>query len=435
MDYNRLVEEFSFFHKGRLINRVGLLGFGLSNSTLYHLLRVKYPSLDFVFRIPSGKREPFMEKFYTGNCLFDNLSEDVLFFSPSQKRPNIKTDTVFSSEYELFFEKTGARIFAVSGSDGKSTTATMASLILGDAFLCGNIGSAACQYSERTGDGVIELSSFQLNYFTPKSYSAVLTSLSENHLDFHLNFESYALAKENLLIEATHRAVWQDTEREREIIRKYRPESVISFGKKREFDALNFISIDGTALSLNGEKILDLSPLFVYGEYTVKNFLSAFALTLGNGDPEGAIRKFRPIDERCTLVKSEGGVSFYSSSIDSTPSRTATTLSRFFENVILILGGRDKGLSVEPLIGMLEKRVKAIFFYGECGKDLMEKISSHGVEIPLKYTPDFDSAVRLARATARSGDTVLLSPAATSYDCFKDYLERGRKFREIINEK
>ena len=188
---------------------------------------------------------------------------------------------------------------------------------------------------------------------------------------------------------------------------------------------------------LNGAALADAKPLYRYGEYTVKNLMSAIGLTLfQGGDIERAIRDFTPLDERCTLVKDEGGIKYYSSSIDSSPMRTAATLSKFSSDVILILGGRGKNLDIAPLKDAVSGKVKAIFFYGESGSLMLDNLKGDQrlSKIELCYTADFTECVRLAKSYAKSGDSVLLSPAATSYDLFENYKERGKKYKEIINK-
>ena len=424
--------------QNRKIERAGLVGFGISNAALYTYLKEKYPEIKFSFRIPSGKREPFMESFYGGDEFLKGVFEDVLFFSPSIKRPDF-TGVITSSEIETFFDRSRARIFAVTGSDGKSTTATMArDLLSSDTPLCGNIGTPAISFAEHKGDLVAELSSFQLNYFEPKVYSAVISSLSENHIDFHESFENYCRAKENILKNATRSAIWYETDAEKDLILRYKPETVLSFdGTYPHFSsAESLISIKGSIITLNGVALLDASSLFRYGEHTVRNFMSAIALTLGNArDIEGAAQGFTPLRERCTLIKDAGGIRYFSSSIDSSPERTKTTLSRFDENVILILGGRGKHLSLLPLRDAMRDKVKAAFLYGEAGEEIADFLRREKSlsEIYLRYDRDFTECVKNAIAYAKNGDTVLLSPAATSYDQFKDYVERGEKFKEIVN--
>lgn len=429
--------------KNKKITKAGFVGFGISNSQLYEILRNEYPELDYSFRLPIGKRESFMKTCYLGADFLKNIDEDILFFSPSIKRPSLDGDVILSSEYEYFFEKSACRVFAVSGSDGKSTTATVAKCILGeDAVLCGNIGTPTCNYVDHKGDAVAELSSFQLNYFSPHVYSAVLTSISENHIDFHGSFENYVSAKENILKNAEHTALWLDTEAEERLVKKYSPKTLISYSRNFEaiakiYGAENYLTIKNGILLINGEGLLDLNPIFKYGEYTVRNFMSAVALTIfENGDAERAVREFTPLSERCTLVKDEGGIKYYSSSIDSSPARTATTLSRFSSDVILILGGRGKGLDLYPLKDAIYNKVRAVFFYGECGFQMLSELREDErlADIYFLYVRDFSECVEKATNYAKKGDNVLLSPAATSYDCFKNYLERGEEFKRIINK-
>ncbi len=432
----------SLYYKNRKISKVGFVGFGISNSALYERLKASYPTLSFSVRLPREKIATPIEKCYTGAHFLDNIDEDVLFFSPSIKRENVPTGPILSSECEFFFETNAARVYAVSGSDGKSTTASIASSILGDGTaLCGNIGVPMCNFCGRGGNIVAELSSFQLNYFSPRVYSAVLTTLSENHLDFHKSLEAYLRAKENLLKNAENTALWLDGDTERAFIKKYLPKTLISFNLTygectRLFDAESYITVENGVIMRNGAALADARGLYTYGEYTVKNLMSAIALT--NAECEAvrrAIENFKPLYERCTLLKENGGISYYSSSIDSSPQRTATTLSRFTRDVVLIIGGRGKGLDLAPLKSAVKGKVKAIFAYGECGEMMLcELCDAAPSDTHFHYERDFEASVRMACEYAEPGDSVLLSPAATSYDCFRDYRERAEKYKEIINK-
>jgi UDP-N-acetylmuramoylalanine--D-glutamate ligase len=431
----------SLYIKGRKIKKAGFVGFGLSNSTLYRVLRNKYKDIDFTFRLLEEKRADFMKNCYTGADIYRDICEDVLFFSPSFKREKFFGLCHLSSEYEYFFENFSGSAFAVSGSDGKSTSAAVAASILGDnTALCGNIGIPACLFTDHAGKLVIELSSFQLNYFEPRVHSAVLTSLSENHLDFHGDFEKYVFAKENLLKFAENRALWLDSESERTLVKKYLPNRVISYRNSlsecmKITDAESYITIENGDVLCNGSVLASLLPIFKYGEYTVKNFMSAIALTLfEGGDIERAIRDFEPLSERCELILEHGGIKYFSSSIDSSPERTATTLSRFRDNVVLILGGRDKKLSLLPLVSAMKDRVTRAYFYGESGLFMLNFLRGYREldEIHFEYKENFADCIELALRGLNAGESLLLSPAATSYDCFKNYRERGEKFREII---
>ncbi len=373
-----------------------------------------------------------------------NIFEDILFFSPSIKRELDFGNAICSSDAEFFFEKTASKIFAVSGSDGKSTTSTMAAMLLGKkARLGGNIGVPFCEFLHFRGNFVAELSSFQLNYFAPPSFSAVLTSVSENHLDFHGDFAAYVSAKENLLKNAERRALWTDSEIERELCLKYKPNTVISFldaypDLKRKFKAESYVSIAGGCVLVNGFPVANCERLFEFGDYTVKNFMSAIALTEGfYSEANRVANTFIPLNHRCEPLGEVAGVKYYDSSIDSTPQRTVETLSRFSQNVILILGGRDKGLDPSPLEAAIKSKVKLCVLYGESGAKFKEKFTKSRIlrhcDIDFCYFYDFYDAVKFAKENASKGDTVLLSPASTSYGQFANFEERGEAFRKIIN--
>ena len=415
-----------FSYNGRVIRSVQFVGRGISNLAIYDYLRKRYPQLDFSFSN-------------------EECEADIIFFSPSAKREGyFECGAELSSDAELYFSLSPSRKLAVSGSDGKSTTATVASRLLEGSYLCGNIGIPFSTCIERTADAVCELSSFQLNYFAPRLYSSVISSISENHIDWHGSFAAYLAAKENLLKNSEHISLWADGEYERELIRKYMPQRILSI--KKSFNELkgiygdrDFITLEGGRICLNGEDLTDTECISRYGIHTVKNFMSAVALTLHEVDAERVRtvqRNFTPLPHRCELVCERGGVRYYDSSIDSTPARTATTLATFKHGVVLILGGRSKGLDFSALIPAMKGVTRAAVLYGECAEEIrscLEKSDEfRDTDIALTVIPDFDGAVRYAARNARCGECVLLSPAATSYDCFANYRERAEAFKRII---
>ena len=349
---------------------------------------------------------------------------------------------LLSSDIEYFFSSGKRRVYGISGSDGKSTSATFLSLLIENSALCGNIGVPVSNFLDYSGDVVMELSSFQLNYFSPQLYASTLTNLSENHLDFHGDFESYVRAKENIFKNSKRASISADMPYAELFARRYKPFCISSYEKdfnslSKEYKAERYITQSDGWIYENGKSRINAKRLLRLGEYTLKNFITAISLLDSfTGREEAVIEEFVPLKHRCTRVLTRGGVDFYDSSIDSSPERCAATLSRFSENVILILGGRDKNLPMLPLKSAIARCVRLCVLYGECGEKMMAELQDtpeiRDTGTDFRYFKGFFDAVSFAKASAASGDSVLLSPAATSYDQFSNFEERGDEFTRII---
>ena len=182
-----------------------------------------------------------------------------------------------------------------------------------------------------------------------------------------------------------------------------------------------------------------MSDLSVKGEHNLKNALTAAVLCApfcSDADISEALKEFKGVPHRAEVIGEHNKITFIDSSIDSTPSRTAVTLSSLGEGCVVICGGKNKGLSYEPLCEALLRYARAVIFTGECGEDMLSALSQmrKGATVDARYEPDFDRAVMLAASVARAGERVVLSPAATSFDAFNNYIERAERLKTIIQD-
>ena len=379
--------------------------------------------------------------------------EDILFLSPSVRRdrPELvkmsEAGTRLSSDAELFFELCDLPILAVSGSDGKSTTVTMTEAMLKGrgvrALACGNLGVPFISALDGDYDCLVaEISSFTLEYLAPRSTRALITNITENHLDWHGTFDAYIAAKENLIKNTEYAILSPDTESGEALVEKHRPRGIFSgrYGFTELFRRYPFAERIYTSedeyLSINGEAVIPVQNLAKKEAHNLKNALSAIALTDGLFNTGGGIEAlfdFSAPSHRSETVAIAGGVRYVDSSIDSSPARTSVTLSAMPRNTHIILGGRGKGLSYAPLIPPLLHTEGAIIICGENRYEIkaaMDGIDNLRERIIL--CDDLLSAARVAVRIAERGDTVLLSPASTSFDAFSSFEERGNKFKEYI---
>ena len=446
-----------FIFKNKKIQSVGFFGFGRSNRALFEYLQAHYSGLTYVLRSDAPVLQELFSDARFGRNATGGIFEDVLFLSPSVRRdrPELQAasirGTILSSDVEFFFEHKKIPTIAVTGSDGKSTTVTMASLMLTDSLgsfpASANIGVPMASLLDREGivGTVAELSSFQLMDFMPSARRALITNVSENHLDWHKSFSEYVAAKENVLARAEERVFNLDSKICLALAKKYPVYAAYSTKlTHREMKSLvyaeNYFHIDCNKVYLSGEQFFDMTALPSLEAHNLKNFLSAIALCHGLVSKRSITRAaeaFRPLAHRRELVFTHGGISFYDSSIDSTPTRTRTTLSSFSAPTVLILGGRSKSVSYSGLFP-LPKAVKAIVLTGENKGEIQKALFTNPAfisgKIPVYYAEPFSEAVIKAASLAKAGDAVLLSPASTSFDCFNDYAERGNAFSDIIKK-
>ena len=338
---------------------------------------------------------------------------------------------VVMGEAEYFASLCPSPILAVTGSDGKTTTATMMAGLLSEmgrrVYLGGNIGRSLLPFlTEMTADDlcVLELSSFQLMDMSCPFHTGVVTNLSPNHLNWHKSMAEYTDAK--------HRMV---TLSERRVLRwgLFPEEKAVRFSRTGEGE---FTVRDGVLCGY-GIPLCPLSEMRLGGVHNQENLLAAAAATAPFASPL-AVRhfasRFSGVPHRMEQLCERDGVAFINSSIDTTPTRTAATLLalRGQGRVLLLLGGRGKDLSLTPLCEALRGRRAICFLFGEMGEALCAALSGAG--IAHRRYDTLREAFFAAVAESASGDTVLLSPSATAYDAFVDFEARGEAFRALVRE-
>ena len=430
----------------RDVSSVGFVGFGKSTRGVYSYLSERYRDLSFTVRDRRELPLPCGVRGFFGENELSNIDEDVLFLSPTVRRERLELTLAsergvrLTSDAEFFFDNFSGEALAVTGSNGKSTTATLASLITGFSAI-GNIGEPMTPHASSAEAFVLELSSFQLNYFTPKTRRALITNIVPNHLDWHTSFEEYREAKLRLAYLADEFIICADSE-ELLLARFERvPFALYSIHKTpRELFQLraeHYLYLDGGYLMLDGERIASAAQLLRREYHNVQNALGAMALSIGYADRDRmaeAILGFRGLPHRCEYVGAIGGVEFYDSSIDSTPERTAQTLSALPGKSTVILGGRSKGLDPEPLIAALQRSASAIILTGENKEELRAALRAGGTDDTIRTleASDFEEAVRLGYECTLPYGRLILSPASTSYDRFSNFEERGNCFKEVF---
>ena len=441
---------------------VAVIGIGVSNQPLLKLLLdrgIAVTACDKKDRESLGIVAEQLEangcRLRLGEGYLDDLTEDVIFRTPGM-RPDlpqltaaVERGSALTSEMEVFFEVCPCQKIAVTGSDGKTTTTTIIAELLRRAgksvHLGGNIGHPllAETGSMKPDDvAVLELSSFQLMTMTRSPHIAVVTNLAPNHLDVHKDFQEYINAKENIFTHQTAEDItvfnadnpYTLEEASRAVGRAR------MFSRQKELEDGVFLREDAIIARHDGaeRQVMTTADIKLPGVHNIENYMAAIAAVDGLV-PDQVIRdfarEFGGVEHRIELIRTRKGVRWYNDSIASSPSRTIAGLNSFREKVILIAGGKDKGISYESLGPVINDRVKLLILCGATAGVIRQSTEQapnyEGLEIV--DVADYHEAVALANSRAREGDVVLLSPASTSFDRFANFMERGRVFKDIVN--
>jgi UDP-N-acetylmuramoylalanine--D-glutamate ligase len=371
------------------------------------------------------------------------LSPGVSVNHPLAERARDKGLLVIG-EMELGFRGLGVPILAVTGSNGKTTTTSLTGHILEkqglSVFVGGNIGNPLSSLAlnllkgEKKPDyAVLEVSSFQLEAApTFRALAAAFLNLTPDHLDRHGSLEGYLKAK-SLLIEALGpegRAILNfDDPMVRDL-----PSKAKIYGFSRLTRPLLGAYADGlSVMAVDGDKILasrEWKDFSLEGGHNQENVMAAVLLAGAAGaEPEKALNSaalFAPGDHRLETVGIFGGVRWIDDSKGTNVGAVAAALEAVKEKVVLIMGGRDKDLDFGYLAPYVRKKVKKLVLIGECREKIAQSL---GKDAPYVMAESMREAVRISKEAAESGEAVLLSPAAASFDMFKDYKERGEAFR------
>ena len=399
-------------------------------------------------------------KFELGETYLDNLEKyDIVFRTPGMYFYNEKLTqvrekgVVVTSEMEVFFDLCPCRIYAVTGSDGKTTTTTLISEMLQRQGITvhkgGNIGKALLPEIEnikKSDAAVVELSSFQLISMRRSPDVAVITNVAPNHLDVHKGgMPEYIDAKKNIIAHqgAFTKAVLNfDNEITRELSGLVRGELEF-FSRKQKVKNGIYLSENGDIIFVkNGSErvIMNKSDIKLPGIHNVENYMTAAAAVAGEVSDSVIVdtaRSFNGVEHRIEYVRTVDGVKYYNDSIATSPTRTIAGLNSFDQKIIVIAGGYDKKIPYEPLAPYIVEKVKTLILMGatadkiEAAVKQSDEFDESGLKILRAQT--MEQAVELARESASEGDVVTLSPASASFDKYPNFEERGKHYKNIVN--
>ena len=393
-----------------------------------------------------------------GEHYLDGLDVDIALRTPGMRfwcdELNALRDkgVEISSEMEIFFDICPCKIYAVTGSDGKTTTTTIISEILKKqgytVHIGGNIGKPLLPEIEtiaKTDVCVVELSSFQLISMRQSPDVAVVTNLAPNHLDIHKDMQEYIESKKNIVLyqNKDNRAVLNY---DNEITRLFDLScegEVVFFSRQKKLRRGAYLEGNTIVYAEDGKifDVLDISEIKIPGMHNVENYMTAICAVWGDVSIESireVARDFGGVEHRAEFVRELDGVRYYNDSIASSPTRTASgTLSLYDFKIILIAGGYDKHLDYTELGDVICDKVKVAILMGATADKIETAIRSSAkyrentpVIIRVK---DMAEAVEKARENAAAGDIVSMSPASASFDLYKDFDARGKHFKALVN--
>lgn len=455
----KLNEYFAAF-KGK---RVAVLGIGVSNRPLIDLLVKAGADITVCDRkerdaiaAVADQLEALGCKLHLGEEYLKGLDHDVIFRSPGIMPATreiahavLAEGSVLTSEMEAFFDVCPCPIIAVTGSDGKTTTSSIIAEMLRAAgktvHLGGNIGRPLLAESVNMCAEdivVLELSSFQLISMEVSPHIAVMTNLAPNHLDVHKDYSEYVLAKRNIVMHQTPQdiAVFNADNSETRRISEYVAGERRLFSRKEELEEGIFLRGDAIISRSGGEEreVLKTSDIRLPGVHNIENYMAAIAAVEGLVSDD-AIRKvareFNGVEHRIEWIRTLRGVRYYNDSIATSPDRTIAGLNSFREKVILIAGGKNKGIPYDSVGPVINEHVKLLLLCGDTADVIRQAVeqAENYDGLPILDVADYHEALAVIQQEAKEGDVVLLSPASTAFDRYTNFMERGKVFKEIVN--
>jgi UDP-N-acetylmuramoylalanine--D-glutamate ligase len=356
-----------------------------------------------------------------------------------------------------------AKLAYQNAESGKQKSETSAFRVPPSVYVGGNIGDPLIGYVDRMKPediAILEISSFQLDQMTISPNIAAILNITPNHLDRHGTMEAYTAAKARILefqgMEDT--AVLGRDDKGAWSLRNKVKGKLYTFSLDELEEGLNGAYLQDGLLNLrDGDAYLPLilrEKISLRGDQNVSNVLAAFAIGHASGFSLDAMleaaEEFRGVPHRLELVRELRGVRWYNDSTATAPERSMAAIRAFEEPIVLLLGGRDKNLPWEELMQLVKERVDHVVLFGEAAEKIektIEALELDGASAPLSKsscTPNrrftirrangLQQAIIQAAEVAEAGDVVLLSPGGTSFDEFKDFAERGERFREWVQE-
>jgi UDP-N-acetylmuramoylalanine--D-glutamate ligase len=395
----------------------------------------------------------------TGPTYLEPLAQhDLIFLTPGIPKhlPEIAAardrGATILGEIGLVMASCRAPVIGITGSAGKTTTTTLIGEIMKasgrETYVGGNIGTPLIEQVEsipESAAAVLELSSFQLQLTGGRSPQlSVITNISPNHLDVHASMEEYIEAKKNIFrFQRPHETVilnYGDP-----LVRSFAGEAlgrVVFFWREGDpgTETCAFIRGDEVIFRYQGREypVMKVWEIQLLGRHNQENVLAAVAAAFLAGAGLHAIRsvitRFTGVEHRLEPVREVDGARWYNDSKATSPAEAVAALETLEAPIVLIAGGSDKGIPFDPIAPLVAQKVKALILTGPTAPKIEQAVRAGGYTGPVHHAAGMAEAVQLARQAAAPGDNVVLSPACASFDAYRNFEERGRHFKQLVNE-
>jgi UDP-N-acetylmuramoylalanine--D-glutamate ligase len=443
--------------------KIAILGLGEENAAVIRYLASRGAEITVCDQKSREELDRLLSPFESMNLnlnlgpdYLENLEKyDIIFRTPglpylhSKIQEAKKAGVEITSQIKLFFELCPSPILGVTGTKGKGTTTTLIGEILKISrkrvFVGGNIGTPPISFLNQLNKNdivILELSSFQLQDLKKSPHIAVVLDIKIDHLDYHSGRNEY--------IEAKRMLVEHQSEKDFAVVNAdyftsfefaaSTPAKVYYFSRKKSVDLGAFISNDKIILRTEKDehKIIDVSEIQLRGLHNLENICAAVTASFLAGASidsiEKAISNFKGLEHRLEFVREINQVKYYNDSFSTTPDTTIAAVRSFSEPIILLVGGSEKNADYRELGEVInQSSVKKIIPIGQTASKIIETVSNSNIEVTGEIQ-SLDSALKIAKDCAHSGDAVLLSPASASFDRFKNYKDRGDTFKSVVGQ-
>lgn len=446
--------------------KVAFIGTGVTNNGLIEMFLKKGIDVTVCDRKSREDMGELADKFEAmgaslslGENYFDAVySSDIVFRAPGVYYYNDqlvkarKMGITVTSEMEVFFDLCPCKIYAITGTEGKTTTTTIVSEALSrcgkTVHKGGNIGRALLPIIEEISPddaAVVELSSFQLISMRRSPDAALITNVYPDHLNVHSSMDEYIDAKKNLIIHqnAFSRTVLNADNEITDSLSDNARGKLLKFSRLNEVECGAFLDDDGWLCYVEKgikERIVHKDSIKLPGYHNIENYLAAIALTHGDVTNEAIAEtamNFGGVEHRIEFVRELDGVKYYNDSIATSPVSVIAGLKAFARKVIVIAGGSDKNLDYNELAEPINSSVKVLVLTGDTADKIEKAVKGYEKydenSCRILRADSMEEAVKLAREAAVSGDVITLSPASASFDRYRNFEERGRHFKNIVN--
>ena len=454
--YRQLVE---ILHGKKIL----ILGFGREGISSYKFIRKILPEISVTIADKDKNVLNNIDFIIDSNCqtilgksYISNLDDfDLILKTPGIPNNLLKekvSQNKITSQTDLFLQLFSSNTIGVTGTKGKSTTSGLIRHILScyhkDVVLIGNIGVPPFDMIEKIGKEtrvVFEMSSYQLENISVSPHIAVILNLFQEHLDHYENFEGYQSAKFNItkfqtkndwVIYNSDDSIINELFNRTGITRNY-----FQFSSEKKVNTGAFLGKNDNVIftGLNAKSVFDFSNrLYLPGRHNLMNIMAAVCacklLEIPDNIISEAISGFKGLEHRLEYIGKYGNIHFYNDSIATIPEAAIEAVKTLKTVDTLILGGKDRGIDYSKLARFISQSdITNLIFTGEAGKRILEEVEAIGISNKKKYflITRFDEIKQIIKQYTKPGYICLLSPAASSYDMFKNFEERGEAFIKI----